>query len=77
MNTIQLPSLNKTISIAPEQISDFHKNGQINTKKRKLEERDTYGQAFLQIMNLLEVDEEVRKFTLAKRFAKIAADYWC
>jgi ectoine hydroxylase-related dioxygenase (phytanoyl-CoA dioxygenase family) len=45
-----------------------------NTEKRKLEERDTYGKAFLQIMNLWEVDEQVKKFTLAKRFARIAAD---
>lgn len=45
-----------------------------NTEKRRLEERDTYGKAFLQIMNLWEVDEQVRGFTLAKRFAKIAAD---
>lgn len=45
-----------------------------NTEKRKLEERDTYGKAFLQIMNLYEADEKVRKFTLAKRFAKVAAD---
>lgn len=44
-----------------------------NTEKRKMEERDTYGKAFLQIMNLWEVDEAVRKFTLARRFAKIAA----
>jgi len=45
-----------------------------NTEKRKLEERDTYGKAFLQIMNLWEVDPDVKKYTLAKRFAKIAAD---
>lgn len=45
-----------------------------NTEKHKLEDRDTYGKAFLQIMNLWEVDEDVKKFTLAKRFAKIAAD---
>ena len=45
-----------------------------NTEKRKLQDRDTYGKAFLQIMNLWEVDENVRRFTLAKRFAKIAAD---
>lgn len=44
-----------------------------NTEKRALNERDTYGKAFLQIMNLWEVDEHVRQFTLAKRFAKIAA----
>lgn len=45
-----------------------------NTEERKLEDRDTYGKAFLQIMNLWEADEAVKKFTLAKRFAKIAAD---
>ncbi|MEO5592297.1 MAG: phytanoyl-CoA dioxygenase family protein [Chitinophagaceae bacterium] len=44
-----------------------------NTEKRKLEERDTYGKAFLQVMNLWEVDQQVKRFTLAKRFAKIAA----
>lgn len=44
-----------------------------NTEKRKLEDRDTYGKAFLQITNLWEVDTDVRKFTLAKRFAGIAA----
>lgn len=45
-----------------------------NTEKRALAERDTYGKAFLQIMNLWARDENVRRFTLAKRFAKIAAD---
>ena len=45
-----------------------------NTETRAMEERDTYGKAFLQIMNLWEVDKAVKKFTLAKRFAKIAAD---
>ena len=45
-----------------------------NSEKRKLQDRDTYGKAFLQIMNLWETDEDVKKFTLAKRFAKIAAD---
>ena len=45
-----------------------------NTEKRALAERDTYGKAFLQIMNLWAVDKNVKQFTLAKRFAKIAAD---
>src|SRR5450432_3779857 len=45
-----------------------------NTEKRKMEERDTYGKAFLQIMNLWDVDQQVKRYTLAKRFAKIAAD---
>lgn len=45
-----------------------------NKETRKMEDRDTYGKAFLQIMNLWEVDQDVRQFVLAKRFAKIAAD---
>ena len=45
-----------------------------NTEKRKLQDRDTYGKAFLQIMNLWRVDADARKFVLAKRMAKIAAD---
>ena len=45
-----------------------------NTEKRKMEDRDTYGKAFLQIMNLWTKNEDVKKFVLAKRFGKIAAD---
>ena len=51
-----------------------HAAEQYNTEKRKIEERDTYGKAFLQIMNLWQSDEKVKQFVLAKRFAKIAAD---
>lgn len=47
---------------------------QYNTETRALAERDTYGKAFLQIMNLWERDTEVRQFVLAKRFAQLAAD---
>lgn len=39
-----------------------------------LEERDTYGRAFWQITNLWARDAAVARFSLAKRFAKIAAD---
>ncbi|MGZ3813310.1 MAG: phytanoyl-CoA dioxygenase family protein [Mucilaginibacter sp.] len=45
-----------------------------NTEKRKMEDRDTYGKAFLQIMNLWQNDEAAKKFVLSKRLAKIAAD---
>lgn len=45
-----------------------------NTEKRKMEDRDTYGKAFLQIMNLWCNDDAVKKFVLSKRFAKVAAD---
>ncbi len=45
-----------------------------NTETRPLSERDTYGKAFLQVMNLWTKDEAARNFTLARRFAKVAAE---
>ncbi|MHA4806554.1 phytanoyl-CoA dioxygenase family protein [Flavitalea flava] len=45
-----------------------------NTEKRRLEDRDTYGKAFLQIMNLWRSDERVKFFVLSRRLAKMAAD---
>ncbi len=41
---------------------------------RPLAERDTYGKAFLQVMNLWREDAEVARFVFAKRFAGVAAD---
>ena len=92
-------AFDETITLFPETIEGFRKNGhalikgvlpaeilsqtrdalnsaayRFNRETRDLKDRDTYGKAFLQIMNLWEVDAEVRKFTLARRFAKIAAD---
>jgi ectoine hydroxylase-related dioxygenase (phytanoyl-CoA dioxygenase family) len=42
--------------------------------QKKVEERDTYNQAFLQLENLWRIDNGVRRFSLARRFAKVAAD---
>lgn len=41
---------------------------------RPLAERDTYGKAFLQIMNLWRDDDRLKRFVFAKRFARIAAE---
>ncbi len=41
---------------------------------RALEERDTYGRAFLQVFNLWQRNEDVARFVLASRFSRIAAD---
>jgi ectoine hydroxylase-related dioxygenase (phytanoyl-CoA dioxygenase family) len=41
--------------------------------RRPLEERDTYGRAFVQAANLWRHDETVARFTLAPRFASVAA----
>lgn len=45
-----------------------------NHETRPLAERDTYGKAFLQVMNLWRTDDVVRQFVLAHRFAKVAAE---
>src|SRR5262249_24057703 len=45
-----------------------------NTENRKLADRDTYGKAFLQIMNLWRRDEMVKQFVFARKFAQLAAD---
>src|ERR1700743_2233555 len=65
--------------LSPEEISIYrpvivNATQRYNTEKRKMEDRDTYGKAFLQIMNLWRCDESVKKFVLSKRLAKIAAD---
>lgn len=44
-----------------------------NRETRPLEERDTYGRAFLQVMNLWRLDPRVAAYTLSKRFAGVAA----
>jgi ectoine hydroxylase-related dioxygenase (phytanoyl-CoA dioxygenase family) len=64
---------------SPEEIAVFREvlvsaAERYNTENRPMEERDTYGKAFLQIMNLWERDEASKQFTFSKRFAKLAAD---
>ena len=44
-----------------------------NRNTRPLEERDTYGKAFIQVGNLWQKDERAAIFTKARRFARIAA----
>jgi len=41
---------------------------------RPLEQRDTYGKAFLQLFNLWREDERIRELVFSKRIAKIASD---
>ncbi|PKL82325.1 MAG: phytanoyl-CoA dioxygenase [Ignavibacteriae bacterium HGW-Ignavibacteriae-3] len=39
-----------------------------------LEDRNTYGKAFLQLANLWRVDEEIKQFVFSRKLAKIASD---
>ena len=45
---------------------------ELSGEKRALEERDTYGMAFLQIFNLWKEDEAIRELIFSKRVAGIA-----
>ena len=45
----------------------------LSTESRPLAERDSYGMAFLQVMNLWRHDPDVARFVLAPRFADVAA----
>ncbi|KRB48164.1 MULTISPECIES: phytanoyl-CoA dioxygenase family protein [unclassified Terrabacter] len=45
----------------------------LSTETRPLAERDSYGMAFLQVMNLWRHDEAVARFVMATRFADVAA----
>ena len=46
----------------------------LNTQHLPMEERDTYGKAFLQIMNIWTKSEPVKEIVFSKRLAKIATD---
>lgn len=65
---------------SPEEIAQF--NGVVTNRvnimrgrgmQTPLEERDTYGKAFLQLMNLWQEDEAVKKLVFNERLASIAA----
>lgn len=71
---IYLPSILQKDEVAPyaqairDSAAEFAKN------LAPLDKRDTYGKAFIQHMNLWLRGEEFKRYTLAKRFAKVAAD---
>lgn len=46
----------------------------MNKETRSLDERNTYGKAFLQLFNLWLEDEQVSELVLSRRLGKIAAE---
>ena len=50
------------------------KVNEMNRETRSLNERSTYGKAFLQLFNLWREDDQIREFVFSPRFAKAAAD---
>lgn len=62
----------ETINYFNTVISD--KVAAMNKVTSTVNERDTYGKAFLQLFNLWREDERIREFVFSKRLAKIASD---
>lgn len=47
---------------------------ELNTNDKPIDQRDTYGKAFLQIMNLWRQDPIIQEFVFSKRLAQIATE---
>lgn len=62
----------ETLQFFNEQISQ--QVAQMNTEHTALEDRTTYGKAFLQLFNLWLENDVVKELVFSKRIAKIAAD---
>jgi len=65
--------------LSPETIQYMNKTisaevVRLNTQHLPIEERDTYGKAFLQIMNIWTRSDLVKEIVFSKRLAKLAAD---
>ena len=62
----------ETVSFCSDIISQ--KVVEINKEHTAIEQRNTYGKAFLQLFNLWREDERIKALIFSKRLAKIAAD---
>ena len=65
--------------LTPEIVAHFNavisdKVDELNKEELPIDQRDTYGKAFLQIFNLWCESDEIKKLVFSKRIAKIAAD---
>jgi ectoine hydroxylase-related dioxygenase (phytanoyl-CoA dioxygenase family) len=65
--------------LSTEEVSFFNKVisekvAELNTEDRPMEERTTYGKAFLQLFNLWTQDEQIKSLIFHERIAQIAAD---
>lgn len=71
---IVLSHVASSIEVAKHRTAITEAVGRLRTESRNLDDRDTYGKAFLQITNLWTKDEAVKRFVFEKKFAQIAAD---
>lgn len=71
---VKLPGVLDARTIAAYEPEITSKVIELNTQHLPLEERDTYGKAFLQVSNLWQHSDLVREFVFSPRLARIAAE---
>lgn len=71
---VKLPGVLSPETIARYEPEITAKVIELNTQHLPLEQRDTYGKAFLQVINLWEHSSLVREFVFSTRLARIAAE---
>lgn len=70
---VLVPELARADDLAPVETAIAVATTRHTDRVAPLSERDTYGKAFLQVMNLWRKDETIAEFALAPRFASVAA----
>ena len=70
---VYIPGLMSAEELAPYRAAILAWAEEFRSQQKPIEERDTYGKAFLQMMNLWEENEKIKEFSLHKRFGEIAA----
>src|SRR5687767_14817703 len=71
---VLLRGVASTTEIVEHRASIVDAARRLSPENRDLEDRDTYGKAFLQITNLWQKDDGVKRFVFEKKFAQIAAE---
>src|SRR5437660_5258668 len=71
---VTLPGVASPAEVAAFRTAIGEAVGRFKDEDRPLEQRDTYGRAFLQVENLWVRDDRVARFVMSRRFARIAAD---
>lgn len=71
---VQLRGLASAKEVASYRLAIKDAVRRLQPQLKKMEERDTYGKAFIQVGNIWAHDPIVQKFVFARRFAKVAAE---
>ncbi len=70
---VYLPNILKEEELNPYRLAILNWAENFKKNQKPISERDTYGKAFLQMMNLWEDDAQIKEFSMCEGFGQIAA----